>query len=158
MALELEKKGLAPVGGEIRMSEPEERVIIESPEAAEEQVAEMQGEAEAPAVSQAPAVEQAPVSRAEIPAPEAKDWKVAEIEGLLSEDLRDFYNQMPPDKQKVFRERGEKLAAEIAQELPKAKPEKVFKQVKDWLKMVPADRLYLEQEAHIKTKRLFLLS
>jgi hypothetical protein len=160
MALELEKKGRSPVGGEIRMSAPEERVIIESPEEAEEQVAEMQGEAEAPA----PTVPTATAERvsepvAESAAPVAKDWKVAEIEGLLSEDLRDLYKAMPPAKQKAFRERGEKLAAEIARELPRAKPEQVFKQVRSWLKMIPATNpYYLEQEAKIKTDRLFLLS
>lgn len=158
MALELEKKGLAPVGGEIRMSAPEERVVIETPEQAEEQVAEMQGEAEAPAPE--PVVVVAPLPRVVQPATTAKDPVTKQIEAVLSEDLSSLYKQLPPERQAIFRTKGEQVAEKIRGLLSSAKvqAEKILALIKDWLKMLKGvNPFFLEQEAKIKTDKLLLM-
>jgi hypothetical protein len=156
MALEQEKKGLAPVGGEIR---PLKR------EAAPEQAAAPEAVAEEPA-EQAPEPVEAPQEPRqnrpkEMPAAAAepiKDARLKEIEAVLSDDLGDLYNALPPEKKVTFRKKGEETAEKLLLLRPKGKQEKAYALIKDWLKMIPGtNKFYLEQEAKIKTDKLYLL-
>lgn len=87
----------------------------------------------------------------------AKDQFLQDIESALSEGLDDIYRQLPPDRRKIFKTRGEKLAEEIRGLLVAAKAEakRIFQMILDWLKSLPGvSRFYLEQEAKIKTDKI----
>lgn len=91
------------------------------------------------------------------PVPVAKDQFLQDIELALSEGLEDIYRQLPPDRRKIFKTRGEKLAEEIRILLVAAKAEakRIFQMIMDWLKTLPGvSRFYLEQEAKIKTDKI----
>lgn len=86
-----------------------------------------------------------------------KDQFLQDIESALSEGLEDIYRQLPPDRRKIFKTRGEKLAEEIRGLLVAAKAEakRIFQMIMDWLKTLPGvSRFYLEQEAKIKTDKI----
>ncbi|MFH1314980.1 MAG: hypothetical protein ABIH67_01130 [Candidatus Uhrbacteria bacterium] len=111
------------------------------------------------------AVEQAPLGVsvqqpiAEV-APE-KDEITQELESILSDDLEDLYFQLPPNKQKEFKIKGEETAGLIKQMLysTKVKGRKIVGWIKDWLKMIPGvNKFFLEQEAKIKTDQILLLA
>ena len=120
--------------------------VEEAPEAAEEPVA-----------AQEPAAPIAPVSVA-APAP-AKDQMMKQIESVLEEDMTELFLAMPAAKQQAFKQKGELTASKIRDLVSKAKisAEKIFKLIRDWLKMVPGvNRFFLEQEAKIKTDKILL--
>ncbi len=97
-----------------------------------------------------------PVSVQSSPAT-AKDQLLQDIESALSEGLEDIYRQLPPDRRKIFKTRGEKLAEEIRGLVVAAKAEakRIFQMILDWLKTLPGvNRFYLEQEAKIKTDQI----
>lgn len=103
-------------------------------------------------VPSAPAAPLVPVVRAG-----AKDQLLQDIESALSEGLEDIYRQLPPDRRKIFKTRGEKLAEEIRGLVVAAKAEakRIFQLVLDWLKTLPGvSRFFLEQEAKIKTDKI----
>ncbi|MFH1142503.1 MAG: hypothetical protein V1695_02210, partial [Candidatus Uhrbacteria bacterium] len=76
-------------------------------------------------------------------------------------DLEDLYFQLPPNKQKEFKIKGEETAGLIKQMLysTKVKGRKIVGWIKDWLKMIPGvNKFFLEQEAKIKTDQILLLA
>lgn len=106
---------------------------------------------------QAPAPSSAPTTP---PAP-TKDKLTAEVESILSEDLGDIYKQMPPMKQREFKEKGEKTAVEIKTMIQGAKVQakKIVNLIKGWLKIIPGvNKFFLEQEAKIKTDQILTLA
>lgn len=87
----------------------------------------------------------------------AKDQFLQDIESALSDGLEDIYRQLPPDRRRIFKTRGETLAAEIRSLVVagKAEAKRIFQLVLDWLKSLPGvNRFYLEQEAKIKTDKI----
>lgn len=165
MALEPEKKGLAPVvGGEIRIERapapeaveavPEGREGVEAVEGVEEQAPE-----QAPAEPVAAPTPVQMVSRV-VRAP--KDRMTAEVEAVLSEGLEELYKQLAPNERAAFKKKGEETAKTVRELLLEAKVnvKKVFDAIRDWLKLLSdrANKFYLEQEAKIKTDKLLLLA
>ncbi len=114
--------------------------------------------------------EREPVEEAAEPAPPAstpvapvaghavpKDQLLQDIESALSDGLDDLYRQLPPDRRRIFKTRGEKLAQEIRGLVVAAKAEakRVFQMILDWLKSLPGvSQFFLEQEAKIKTDKI----
>jgi hypothetical protein len=79
------------------------------------------------------------------------------IEGILEEDLSDFYASLSPDKQIQFRLKGEETVSKIMAVVSKTRvnARKIFKLIKVWLKTIPGvNRFFLEQEAKIKTDKI----
>jgi hypothetical protein len=124
--------------------------------------------AETPSVEQRPRVEAMPVSTPVdgMPAPISKggapaiDPVLQEVEDILSEGLEDAYATMDPLAQKEFREEGERTARIVRDLLAgaKVKIQNILKIIKRWLVMIPGvSKLFLEQEAKIKTDRLMAL-
>jgi hypothetical protein len=151
MAMELKKEGFAPGGGEVRVERRE------APERVAPDVAEPVS-VERPPVAE-PLAQNLPKRMAPEAVAPAKDERLKEIEAVLSEDLGDFYNAMTPDKKVKFKKAGEQTAEKVRALLPKAKQEKAYALIKDWLRMIPGvNKFYLEQEAKLKTDKLFLLS
>ncbi|MBU4216452.1 hypothetical protein L6270_01135 [Candidatus Parcubacteria bacterium] len=83
-----------------------------------------------------------------------------EIEDIMSQDVRDMYIQMPPDKQQEFKIKGEETAKEINNILDKAKLEvgKIIELLKKWLLIIPGvNKFFIEQEAKIKADEIVRL-
>lgn len=83
-----------------------------------------------------------------------------EIEDIMSQDVRDMYLQMTPDKQQEFKAKGEKTASEINNLLDKAKWEvgKIIDLLKKWLLIIPGvNKFFIEQEAKIKADEIIRL-
>lgn len=86
-----------------------------------------------------------------------KDPTVAAVENVLEEGLGETYLAMRPALQRKFKERGERVAKEIAGMIASLKVNagKILKLVAGWLKMIPGvNRFFLVQEAKLKTDRL----
>ena len=91
----------------------------------------------------------------------AKDELTQEVESVLEEDLEEMFDQLPPEKQQEFKDKGEETAGRIKQMIgsTKVKSRKIVHWIKDWLKMIPGiNKFFLEQEAKIKTDKLLVLA
>ena len=111
------------------------------------------------------AVEQAPlgvsVQQSDAEVEPEKDQVTEQVESILSDDLEDLYFQLPPDKQKEFKAKGEETAGLIKQMLnsTKIKGRKIVGWIKEWLKIIPGvNKFFLEQEAKIKTDKILVLA
>lgn len=83
--------------------------------------------------------------------------EVEEIEDILGEGLEDVYLGMPADKQKEFKEEGEKIASRVVIILRavKVKSAKIYQVIRKWLKIIPGiNKFFLTQEAKIKTDKI----
>ncbi|TAK03785.1 hypothetical protein EPO34_01315 [Patescibacteria group bacterium] len=165
MALEPEKKGLAPVGGEIRVEPASaEATAGRRVEAAPEGKEEFE-ELEEPTTEQAatePVAAPTPVQMVQRVIQAPKDRMTAEVEAVLSEGLEEIYKQLSPKERAHFKKQGEETARSVRELLMQTKVnvKKVFDAIRDWLKLLSdrANRFYLEQEAKIKTDKLLLLA
>lgn len=144
---------------------PEVPQAPEAPETALEQ----ELPPEAPREVQPPAVEAEPPTPP--PAPPAleepavvpsapKDEVAKRIETILEEDIMGLYMAMPPEIQRIFKERGEQTATKIRTLLAAAtvKVKEILNLIKDWLRLIPGvNPFFLEQEAKIKTDKIMNL-
>ena len=83
-----------------------------------------------------------------------------EIENILSQGLDELYKELPENRQKEFKQKGEETAGKISILLnsTKVKVKKIIGLIKEWLKMIPGvNKLYLEKEAKIKADKLMQL-
>ncbi len=83
-----------------------------------------------------------------------------EIENIMSQDLRDVYLQLTPDKQREFKIKGEETAKEINFLLNKAKLEigKIIDLLRRWLFIIPGvNKFFIEQEVKIKADEIVRL-
>ncbi len=83
--------------------------------------------------------------------------EVAEVEKILAEDLEDIYLQMSPEKQKIFKAKGEEVAKKIVQILhgAKIKIQTILNLIREWLQLIPGvNKFFIEQEAKIKTDKI----
>jgi hypothetical protein len=97
----------------------------------------------------------------EEPAAPVKDELTQEVESVLEEDLDEMFENLPPEKQQEFKEKGEETAGMIKLMIgsTKVKSRKIVHWIKDWLKMIPGiNKFFLEQEAKIKTDKLLVLA
>jgi hypothetical protein len=91
----------------------------------------------------------------------AKSETLVKIEKILEEDLESFYFSMPPEKQQIFKEKGEETATKIEKmvEAGKVVARKVLKLIRAWLKFIPGvNKFFLEQEAKIKTDKVVAMT
>jgi hypothetical protein len=90
----------------------------------------------------------------------AQKERMKQIDKILSEDMSDMFLNLPKDKQKEFKEEGERIVVKVSQLMEKAKVKvnKIIKLIKNWLGIMPnANKYYLEQEAKIKTDKILKL-
>ena len=90
----------------------------------------------------------------------AKSEDLVKIEKILEDDLESFYFSMSPEKQQVFKARGEETASKIEKMMEAGKiiARKILKLIRAWLKIIPGvNKFFLEQEAKIKTDRIVSL-
>lgn len=86
--------------------------------------------------------------------------RVADIEHILEEDLKDIYAKLPSEDQVKFRLAGEKAARDINTllETATATLKKIVDIITGWLTLIPGvSKYFLEQEAKIKADRLYKL-
>jgi len=79
------------------------------------------------------------------------------VEAILESDLEELYFQMNKQEQKVFKEKGEQTAKQIIELVTSAKAtfDKVFKLIKNWLKIIPGvNKFFIEQDAKIKADKI----
>jgi len=97
-----------------------------------------------------------------IPAPKTpKDPVLAQIETILEEDLKDIYNELPPELRPKFKQKGEEAARAISEMVARAKIKvrKVLKLIVGWLKIIPGvNKFFLEQEAAIKAQKILAMA
>lgn len=134
---------------------PEKKVEIEKPP-----VPEVEKPAPPPEVVEKPVVAPPPAVPPLPPRP-PKSETLVKIEKILEEDLSEIYFKMPPEKQKEFKEKGEKTASKIEKLIEKGKAvaKKILKLITDWLRLIPGvNKFFLEQEAKIKTDKIVALA
>ncbi len=91
---------------------------------------------------------------------EQKSQELAAIENILSDHLDELFIEMTPDQQVAFKNKGEETAQkiEVLLQQTKVKAKEVLQLIKEWLKLIPGvNKFFLEQEAKIKTDRIFNL-
>lgn len=152
----IEKSGLANrAGTELSSNEADRRSlehVIESESAILEDVSEAAGSV--------------PVTAAPIPTAQQvkaleKDQVTVEVENILEKDLKDIYSSLPDNLRPVFKTKGEETAQAISEMIKKASLRlgEVMDLILAWLKIIPGvNKFFLEQEAKIKTDRIFALS
>lgn len=107
-----------------------------------------------------PSVTPASVPLNESPAAPSADPTVASIETILSEDIFEHYQAMPPDAQAKFQKKGEEAVSRLAVmvEGTVIKAKEVLLIVVGWLKLIPGvNKYFLEQESKIKTDKIMEL-
>ena len=80
---------------------------------------------------------------------------------MLSEDLGELYQQLPPNVKPAFRAKGEEVARTIREWAAEAKLKagNVLRLIRDWLGMIPnVNKFYLAQESKIKTDQIMSLA
>ena len=150
-------------------TEPTERVggievdesLVGDRESVEIPRAEIEASADLREADPVPEEPVAPVPRppARVAVP-AKDPALQRIEDILGEDLTDTFLGMTPERQKLFKEKGEETASMIQKIMEGAKvsTQKIFDLIRKWLKLIPGvNRFFLEQEAKIKTDKILSL-
>lgn len=91
--------------------------------------------------------------------PQIKDELSQRIETIMEEDLRETYSELDPVQKQKFKIKGEETVKKIKELLKKTKTsfQKIVKLLLEWLKILPVDRYYLEQEAKIKADKIMAL-
>lgn len=80
-----------------------------------------------------------------------------QIDACLSEGLNETFLAMTPDKQKIFKEEGEKTVKKInvLLDATKVNVSKIVKLIKHWLGLITGiNRFFLDQEAKIKADKI----
>ncbi len=99
-----------------------------------------------------------PVKYAKLaPRPEPKPIQFAQIENILSEDLKEAFLELNPDQQIKFKREGERVAGIIFQMLISAKIQvkKIVDLIAHWLKRLPGvNKYFIEQESKIKADKI----
>ena len=86
-----------------------------------------------------------------------QEQHIKEIESIMEKNIEEIYAQMPPDKQKQFKTKGEETAIKIDTLLHKTKIniKKIMNLIKKWLSMIPGvNSFFLEQSSKIKTDEI----
>lgn len=143
---------------------PEQEPLVEAPGIVVEQPTESEATGEVGTEPVGEVLQEAqPVLQRKVStvAPKQVDRLEEEIEDVLEEDLKELYASMPPDKQAVFRQKGEETRSKIRVLVSSAKvnAKKIFQLIRGWLKIVPGvNRFFLEQEAKIKTDKILIVT
>lgn len=145
-----------------KLSKPEtfsDTVIEKRPETAVENITEKAHEKEG-VVSQEKN-EGASPSQATAPASDTLDSyhqkREQEIDAFLSDGLSETFLAMSPDKQKIFKDEGEKTAKKInvLLDATKINLNKIVDLIRRWLSLITGvNRFFLDQEAKIKADKI----
>ncbi len=84
-------------------------------------------------------------------------YEIKQVEDILAEDLGEIYQQMPPDKQAIFKAKGEEVARKIVSILhsTKIRIKDILELIRGWLRLIPGvNKFFLEQEAKIKADKI----
>ena len=103
--------------------------------------------------------EDRPVSVTPSPPPTVvvKDPLEQQVENVLAVGLEGLYTQLPMEKQREFKERGEETAIKIAAMLMSAqvKIQDIIKLIVSWLKLIPGiNKFFVESQAKTKAQQL----
>lgn len=113
------------------------------------------------AEQQPTAKKQPKTNRKSVVIPQIKDVVTVKIEKIMEEDLKDMFATLSPIAQQEFKIKGEETAFKIRELLKSShvKVKNIFELIISWLKILPGvNKFFLEQEAKIKTDKIFLLS
>lgn len=94
------------------------------------------------------------------PAAEVKDLKLQQVEDILAEDLDEIYQQLPAEKRREFKMKGEEAANKIVVLISqiKFKFSEIWEIIRSWLKLIPGvNKFFIEQEAKLKTDKIINL-
>lgn len=89
-----------------------------------------------------------------------KEPALVSVESVLADGLGDVYATLDPMTQREVRQQGETTAARVLSLLQQASVQvrKIIELITGWLKLIPGvSRLFIEQEAKLKTDRLLAL-
>ena len=95
--------------------------------------------------------------------PVTKPVELKEVEGILADNFKEIYTKLSPSIQKEFKDRGEEAAEKIIQAMksPKFNVSSILDIIKKWLfvvkKLPGINKLFLEQQAKIKTDKVVLM-
>lgn len=107
-------------------------------------------------VQQASAAPAAPVEVKPEPVVQ-KDIVDVEVGKILEDNLVTYFQQLPPEAQARFKQKGEEVNSKIAKMVRsyKVKVKEALHLIRDWLLTIPGvNKFFLEQEAKIKTDRI----
>ncbi|MEK9130391.1 MAG: hypothetical protein AAB526_03300 [Patescibacteria group bacterium] len=125
----------------------------------DEEIAESQKTEET--FKQTPFVVSSPASSILLDKEQAKSETQQSIEKILLEDLEDICLRLPIDKQREIEVKKEEISSkiEIIINEVQIKMKKLFKLIKEWLKLIPGvNKFFLEQETKIKMDEIIELS
>lgn len=137
---------------------PSSPEILTNPEKRSEQAPERGAEKREATPVAAPSAPSAPVIKKEPLT--YKERRAKLIDETLSEGLGNIYLSMSPERQKVFKAKGEETVAKINNLLDetKVKINKIVSLIKKWLSLiVGVNKFYLDQEAKIKADKILNL-
>ncbi|PKL72510.1 hypothetical protein CVV26_01315 [Candidatus Kuenenbacteria bacterium HGW-Kuenenbacteria-1] len=138
------------------IKEPE---IIEKEEEREEGIEPQKPEE---ALKKTPSFQASPIPSTIIPLEKILKSETRQtIEKILSEDLEDIFFKLPLEKQEEIQEKKEEISFKIEEIINgvKIKISKIFKLIKEWLKLIPGvNNFFLEQETKIKIDGIIELS
>jgi hypothetical protein len=83
--------------------------------------------------------------------------ELQQIEKILAEGLEEYYLNLRPDKQLIFKQAGEEAALQIEQVLAKdhENTTKIAEIIKNWLEIIPEfGSSYIKQESKIKAEKI----
>lgn len=141
----------------------EEQTSVEADEAAYEQSAEYRDDVlHAEEASQLEALREASSHTATSASATTtnKDAVAIEVEKILEDGIGPYFSSLPPDAKPLFKKKGEEAARQISEMIQTTRfnLRRAFQLITDWLKTIPGvNKLFLEQEAKIKTDRLLAL-
>ncbi|BFD25032.1 MAG: hypothetical protein JST_000352 [Candidatus Parcubacteria bacterium] len=137
---------------------PSSPEVLTGPERKSEQAPERGAEKGETAPVTVPMV--TPVAPVAKEPPTYKERRAKLIDETLSEGLGNTYLAMSPERQKVFKVKGEETVAKINNLLDetKVKINKIVSLIKKWLSLiVGVNKFYLDQEAKIKADKILNL-
>jgi len=107
--------------------------------------------------SQASSADQSSITPAKIVVDDYHQQRELEVDNILSAGLGETFLNLAPDKQKLFKEEGEKTVKKINILLDAAKVNvnKIITLIRRWLSIIPGvNRFFLDQEAKIKADQI----
>jgi len=139
----------AQEGNELESAE--EKEFLEDLERSEQKVDSSE------TIKRAPLAAPMPQEQRRVP---AKEKIVADLEGVLEEDLKELFLSLDKSKQQQFKQKGEEIVAWLRVQVATNKlvERQLLDQIHTWLKIVPdVNRFFLEQIAKIKTDKILIV-
>ena len=140
----------------------QEPAPVQPEQSAEQESAVPQQAAPQEAPVQVQAAPQVAVPAAQqLVAPDPRAGVLKQVEGLLSDGLKELYMSLPEARRAAFKATGEVVANKITDMIMygKAKVKEIWKLIGEWLRVVPGvNKYFLEQEIKIKTDKIMMFA